>query len=745
VAAPYWERFCTPLAERILALIRTPAGGGDAADAGTFILEESVDAVLADGRYQIGADALRTKGTAALRVGQRVHVLWRGSSRVVILTHQWQRAQGATWQLAGGGVVEVLFIADGAVWFWNDQQVAAVLDPATAGWDAPPVFVRWGIDGQSFVVMTRRTTFYVYALDRATPTQLYGARPPAVTRLATHTPLEDGLVLYTLSETSTVTGETRYFGLGEWNYPTGDWTEPVEFLGEVDVKPMSRVVTRTGPIVLTRVAVEGQTAPIRQPSMYLTDVSLDAQRHVVLCLAVNTVAQPAPPGTDTTSRPLWQWYPIPGTTVEGEVADDPPFLIVGRTYNHLIVVDATSQSVLWRTCLPLVRTEVVGEEHRFHTIKGVKGGSPTVETDYGTVYQAPTGTTVRQAWLQTSPGTGAAAEYTVVSGYPTPTSQAGVTSYRLDEYAALPYIDPATMFSVETQTTVTEHGFRWYADGGFQSSPLHLVRVTRQRRRHFQAKRWGFSGVYLPRPQAADGTYPPGRVVVVVAEERNPTGGFTWTAGQQGAYVHDLAAATVTPLLPMTPGVTYTQGVHLTTAARAFFFLHQIPATEPVVTVLGFDGDHLLWLHRHPNYVQADVKLTELSSGSTKVVQTGSGDVAGGGIGSASGLSPEVRAVLDLQLQALPPGVMYEPTQQQQFVDAYDAHGAPTLDATVPGFPPIEEALRDQGPLTEGATPTLDTPAAVNGGPINLVLAETGPSYYAVPVEAVTRAAETLP
>jgi hypothetical protein len=167
MADPFWERFCTPLAERILAVIRH--GGGPAADA-PYILEEPIAGVQPDGRYVVGGDVLPTKGTATLTVGQRVHVLWRRGRREIILTHQWQRAQGGGHPPGSQGRVEELLLAEvsAGVWdvvFRNDQQAQRLnlqglinADRVAGDLTTGPFRVGWGqpgADNQFYVLAAR--------------------------------------------------------------------------------------------------------------------------------------------------------------------------------------------------------------------------------------------------------------------------------------------------------------------------------------------------------------------------------------------------------------------------------------------------------------------------------------------------------------------------------------------------------------------------------------------------------------
>jgi hypothetical protein len=171
MADPYWERFCRPLAQRIVALIDEKAGSARApADGATFILEERIEAKLGDGRYRVGGDALRAKGKASLAVGQRVHVLWKRGARALILTHQWRRAQGGAEHLIAGGLVEELWIAGAAgakdVWFRNGT-VAGALELREL-LEADPEQVWWGTNDTAFLVRCG-LTFHTFRFTRDLP------------------------------------------------------------------------------------------------------------------------------------------------------------------------------------------------------------------------------------------------------------------------------------------------------------------------------------------------------------------------------------------------------------------------------------------------------------------------------------------------------------------------------------------------------------------------------------------------
>ena len=160
MADPYWIRFCTPLATRILALIagRTTTGPSGTT-VGDYILEERIAAVLGDGHYEVGGDTLQTKGRAQLAVGQTVHVLWRGNRRHLILTHQWQRAQGGPRpQPPGGGpIVEELWFVGADVWFRN-ADIAASLDIQRFSLPGTIIDLGWGPRADRFFIHHRTRT-----------------------------------------------------------------------------------------------------------------------------------------------------------------------------------------------------------------------------------------------------------------------------------------------------------------------------------------------------------------------------------------------------------------------------------------------------------------------------------------------------------------------------------------------------------------------------------------------------------
>lgn len=221
MADPFWTRVATPLAKRILRLIQPAGPTPPAVDDAPYILEETIETVLADGRYVIGGNTLTTKGRARLREGQRVHVLWEHGRRKLILTHQWQRAQGGTPELVGYAVEELLLIEadttapDGARWdvyFRNDQQVTRLNLQTIINADRVPaadwsfsrygvnqtgvVKIGWGQTDNTFWVMTlaARTPlafpiiyyprFYTFRLSRAEGEPAGGARVSA-SRIAT--------------------------------------------------------------------------------------------------------------------------------------------------------------------------------------------------------------------------------------------------------------------------------------------------------------------------------------------------------------------------------------------------------------------------------------------------------------------------------------------------------------------------------------------------------------------------------
>jgi hypothetical protein len=182
MADPFWLKFCTPLAQRILSMITDPAAAATADQ--PYILEETIDDVLADGRYVIGGDTLTTKGTAKLRKGQRVHVFWRRGRRERILTHQWQRAQGGRPPTVGGIVEELILTADQRLFFRNDSQVTDLQLATLIGGTAVTFsLVRWGQRDNTFFLQTTESPprYVVFALNR--PAGSGFEQPAAATRV----------------------------------------------------------------------------------------------------------------------------------------------------------------------------------------------------------------------------------------------------------------------------------------------------------------------------------------------------------------------------------------------------------------------------------------------------------------------------------------------------------------------------------------------------------------------------------
>lgn len=744
MAEPYWQRFCTPLALRILDLI-----GGGQAEAGAFIREEHIEAVVGDGRYRVGGDVLPTKGKAQLSVGQRVHVLWRRGRRERILTHQWKRAQPHPTMGGGGGVVEALFIAPvGAtldVYFRNDQQVTMLVSRATL--DADPMVVRWGVDGRSFVVLTTTWRAYIYALDRAAD-QVYGSTRPLVTLVREENFLDAGIGLCTVQESATITGETRYFNVA-WPGAPGDPNAAT--LSEAGANAISRSLTVTGPMALTRLGVLGSASPSRAPTVMVTGVHLDGARHLIVVLAVNVrgLWGQQSSGSGATS------HPIQKSDGSGTVEDNSDDITVNPPTtegNHLFVVNTTAGAVLFRTCLANVVLSGSYEAHRFHTYKNVGTPTPPGAVGDNTIADMPTFLHLDKAgqlvsWASDGGGT-ADVTFTPALVAWENRQRPALTSFVAAEHdaAALPYIDVSGLVGIETAPLEFAGMIRarYPADTSFGSKSFRVL-VQTTRKRVWEARRYTFSGVYLPAvANAPAGTL--GHLLVHVREE-NKTSALSPPTLRQGFYLHNLGTGAVTTLVAIADhGGGGGQGVHLPMTTPPRFFFHLAPATEGEFVVLSFDGVHLYWLHRKTDG-SADVKLTQLG-GATAVVLSGRADAAGAGQFGQAGYDAPMRTLLARLFQVLRPGVMYYPSDTDtekgnRFIVGWDETGLPILDASAEGFPAELAALRDlgkQAPLA-GVEPKADTILAVNNGPINLTWGETGPSWRVVPTSAVKGAA----
>ena len=121
------------------------------------VTEEIVEALLDNGRVQVRGQVVPTSGTAKVRVGQLVPVVWEKQQAILVYAGTGLKAQfvPGTSTLAQVGVVETLFIARGDdglrdVSFRNYEQIVKLGVRGFLGGE--PTGVKWGSDRISFAV-----------------------------------------------------------------------------------------------------------------------------------------------------------------------------------------------------------------------------------------------------------------------------------------------------------------------------------------------------------------------------------------------------------------------------------------------------------------------------------------------------------------------------------------------------------------------------------------------------------------
>lgn len=138
---------------------------------GDRISWEIVQSIAPDGRAFILGAPLSASGTFVPTAGQRVAVLWKGGTPLMILAHRTRRAQfPPVRRVTAHGIIEELRVGNfdkkGAdVWYRNYQKferlnvqrlLAARLTPD----------VRWGFDGNSFAVQCEGGYYATFGLSR---------------------------------------------------------------------------------------------------------------------------------------------------------------------------------------------------------------------------------------------------------------------------------------------------------------------------------------------------------------------------------------------------------------------------------------------------------------------------------------------------------------------------------------------------------------------------------------------------
>jgi hypothetical protein len=803
--------------------------------------------VIVGGR--VGGGVLRTVGSGRVEAGQEVTVLWQGGKAIACMKGRVRKSKPVINIPKKGAVVEVLFIDDetGEVYYQNDKQTTSL--DVLRDMDSLTMAVRWGVDGDSFVVVTHKWTCYVYELTRQVETQHpgpnepIGPNEPTATLIRRETPLHNGLVLVNRHIKYSLTGETRYFA--QSNYVSG---EPnTLFEGEVAAEPISWDMGRDDGVKLSELEVMGDSEyginrppgvadkKLYRPTIHVLEMALDARRHLIWTLSVDTssaqmTARNSEGNYGTRSKMVRDYRVNPVTLVNGQQYDDPQYLDVYRlSESHLIVANVTTRQFLYRSCKEKISTETHAECHRFHTVGPWPTNDPAYNAYYGMSGNAEWGVQRRssdtndqvfQGWEAGSGTQPASLTYDFPSGWMTPGYNfgipsgspwwAGVVNVMHDEYANHSYIDDSgdLVGSVNFAPQDMTRGLCWRLHPiGVPVTTPHWVKVTHHPREWWQKTRYKFSGVYIPRPPTAtpDEPYKKGWLFVTVTRIKkdppyikSPTGGPpNWPYDdklEQGAerietglFLHDLSNDFITELCPIENNAGHGNMMGWPFIGTKYYPWggHGSLTYVQAFTILGWDGESVLWLQRYaprsltnPNITtdsKARMYLTHVPTKTKKLVYEGRMDAQIPHWFNGSGFDPQVQKLVDMNLQLLQPGVMfyskvkavnewtdheeggpgiqpvvYPPDEENgdKFIDAWGEKRTPTLDANAPDFPPPQDEL-------EGLAELNDIPQevemrgrtwVVNGmGPLNLVFSETGPQYRVVTTPKIIEAGNPEP
>lgn len=205
------------------------------------VVLETILLVVSPGRYLVGNATVGSTGTAALRAGDVVPVLFRDGFAIAILAADGRtdRCRGADVLVAGGAVEELIVLndADKSVFFRNDRQLTKIErdtdgNPVNSPFPNQPVNIRWGFGGRHFTIFrTSGAGTDVYELLRPGEDKVLGSARPQVRRVrhveGDASDIPDLPAFMTVSVTaSTATFFTVLFGVrSRHQSPTG--THPV--------------------------------------------------------------------------------------------------------------------------------------------------------------------------------------------------------------------------------------------------------------------------------------------------------------------------------------------------------------------------------------------------------------------------------------------------------------------------------------------------------------------------------------
>ncbi len=775
-------------------------GPTDSAGADTTT-EETVEGVGPNGLYLVLGQEVPTRTSVQIDAGDRVLVRWHKAIPTLILEVRSRRGPGVDEPVSVGGDVEELFIAmnpDNStpdVYFRNDQQITRL--KIRDKLDSNPTYVKWATRPDAFVVGTATHHYYIFKIARNRSTPLGGTKVSA-TLMRDEQPLDAGIVLCSVTRQWAMTGEIHYF-VFHWS---GDVHDPTS-MSEGASNTLSGGGTKTCDIILNRANAEVDPASpgAWKAQIVITDIQLDDALDLILSLQVlfqSICPDSAPPTDETVTHPVEvsddgeRNYPDRDGSYRNDV----------RLDTHAFVVNTTQKKVLFRTALAAVTASMTIDYHLFQQY----------DNGYGTVTSFPAYAQLGKngeyigPWLFAAPfPVDPAPElfFNVKVGGITSSigggQIVGTPTFEDVDTTVVPYLDLANRFMrTETPGATLLNQAQYYVFGFGVYGAYHVVSIHFTTVTIAQRKRFGLSATYLPRRATSfdtDGkpiTMQKGLALVKVFS-LEPANTDPLLASQWGLYLHDLETETITPISALT-GNTLLPGDGAGFSASGFY-RYAPPETDRVFVVLGFNGRHLLWLHKHSETLggtplKIEIKLTDVQSSETKIVFT-SDAYAISSVDGAKILDTPTLSFLSRHFALLRPDFFYYPRESgvvksedleanilsgpsawaaadatlaarllavpnifaflsdpsdaakaHQFLDAWTRSSStsmsePTLDATLPTFPPVIRGLATAGRLkkfTDQIVPYSDTILSGDLGPLNIEdWAKTGPSYQIIP------------
>jgi hypothetical protein len=190
---------------------------------------ETMTSVSEDGKHIVLGRALPVTGLRTYRAGDLVPVAWKDGVPVAVIGHRWRRAQFHARRVDAAGIVEQLFVADldeqgNDVWYRNHERLEKIsIRDLVPGRD--PQAVKWGMDGQSFVVELDDGWYATFSLDRGDPNIAERAGSWEAKQLYLGKPLDSSVPLVTATWVNQITYRIAEFvgRIESWWKYTAHW------------------------------------------------------------------------------------------------------------------------------------------------------------------------------------------------------------------------------------------------------------------------------------------------------------------------------------------------------------------------------------------------------------------------------------------------------------------------------------------------------------------------------------------